>query len=63
MTEAEKMLLSQRDAAWLEIERLKAVLALYEDALRKVVRHEPWPPGDPQERDFNAARALLEGRK
>jgi hypothetical protein len=63
MTDAEAMFLRQRDEAWLEIERLRARLVLVEDALRKVVRHEPWPPGDPGEGDFRAARALLDRRE
>ena len=31
-----------------------------EDALRRLLRHEPWPGGDTSERDYNHAASLLE---
>lgn len=40
---------------------LQLRIAELEEALRRVLRHEPWPGGDESERDFNHARKLLEG--
>lgn len=34
-------------------------IAALENAIRKVIKHQPWPGDDRSERDFNAAALLV----